>query len=56
LAQNGSNAVCFGPTQGFERSLYDEFGWPPEHLTADDIMLAFYAHLAKGARSFRSRC
>jgi glycosyltransferase involved in cell wall biosynthesis len=51
LARDGSNAVCFGPTQGFERSLYDEFGWPPEYLSeGDDILLAFYAHLAKGAR------
>ncbi len=50
LARDGANDVCFGPTQGFERSLYEEFGWPPEYLTSDDIMLAFYAHLAKGAR------
>ena len=50
LARDGANVVCFGATQGFDRSLYDEFGWPPEYLTSDDIMLAFYGHLAKGTR------
>jgi hypothetical protein len=49
LAQTGANATCFGPTQGFERSLYEEFGWPPAYLTSDDLGLAFFAHLAKGA-------
>ena len=50
LVRDGANVVCFGATQGFDRRLYEEFGWPPEYLTSDDIMLAFYAYLAKGAR------
>ena len=49
LAATGANATCFGPTQGFERDLYDECGWPPAYLTSDDIALAFFAYLAKGA-------
>ena len=42
--------VRFGPVMGFERELYDTFGWPPTHLTAADIMFPFYAYLRKGAR------
>jgi glycosyltransferase involved in cell wall biosynthesis len=50
LARDGVNACCFGPVMGFERELYDTFGWPPVHLTAADIMFPFYAYLRKGAR------
>jgi len=50
LARHCGNAVCFGATMGFERSLYDKFGWPPEYLGASDVMLPFYAYLSKGAR------
>jgi glycosyltransferase involved in cell wall biosynthesis len=50
LARHGVNDTCFGAAMGFERSLYEEFGWPPAYLTACDIMLPFYAYLAKGAR------
>jgi capsular polysaccharide biosynthesis protein/glycosyltransferase involved in cell wall biosynthesis len=50
LARHGYNAVCQGAAMGIERSLYDEFGWPPEYLTSADIMLPFYAYLSKGAR------
>lgn len=50
LARHCSNAVCFGAAMGFERSLYETFGWPPEYLGASDVMLPFYAYLAKGAR------
>lgn len=51
LARDGGNACCFGPTIGFERELYTAFGWPPSmFLGAYDIMLPFYAYLAKGAR------
>jgi glycosyltransferase involved in cell wall biosynthesis len=50
LARHCSNAVCFGAAMGFERSLYDRFGYPPEYLTAEDVMLPFYAYLCKGAR------
>jgi glycosyltransferase involved in cell wall biosynthesis len=50
LAQDGVNACCFGPVMGFERELYDTFGWTPAHLTAIDIMFPFYAYLRKGAR------
>jgi hypothetical protein len=35
---------------GFERELYDIFGWTPAHLTAIDIMFPFYAYILKGAR------
>jgi GT2 family glycosyltransferase len=50
LARNGYNAVCFGAAIGFERRLFLEFGYPPEFLAVEDIMLPFYAYLAKGAR------
>jgi glycosyltransferase involved in cell wall biosynthesis len=50
LARYGANALCFGAAMGFERQLYLEFGYPPEYLTTEDIMLPFYAHLAKGGR------
>jgi glycosyltransferase involved in cell wall biosynthesis len=50
LARDGVNACCFGPVMGFERELYDIFGWPPAYLTAADIMFPFYAYLRKGAR------
>jgi hypothetical protein len=32
------------------KQLYLDFGYPPEYLTTEDIMLPFYAYLAKGAR------
>ena len=50
LARNGTNATCFGAVMGFEPQLIKEFGYPPEYLTTEDIMLPFYAYLAKGAR------
>jgi glycosyltransferase involved in cell wall biosynthesis len=50
LVRQCSNAVCFGAAMGFERRLWEEFGWPPDYLTSVDIMLPFYAYLAKGAR------
>jgi glycosyltransferase involved in cell wall biosynthesis len=50
LARHCSNAVCFGAAMGFERGVYDTFGYPPEYLTAEDVMLPFYAYLCKGAR------
>lgn len=50
LARTGNNALCFGVAIGFERALYEQFGYPPEYLTAEDIMLPFYACLAKGGR------
>jgi glycosyltransferase involved in cell wall biosynthesis len=50
LARHSGNAVCFGAAMGFERSLYDNFGWPPEYLTAEDLLMPFYAYMSKGAR------
>ena len=50
LVRHCGNAVCFGATMGFERSLHDTFGFPPNYLGASDIMLPFYAYLSKGAR------
>jgi glycosyltransferase involved in cell wall biosynthesis len=50
LARDGVNDLCFGPVIAFERALYDEFGWSPAYLQASDIMMPFYAYLAKGAR------
>jgi glycosyltransferase involved in cell wall biosynthesis len=50
LVRDGGNAVCFGAGMGFERDLYVKFGWPPEYLTAEDLMIPFYAYLCKGAR------
>jgi Glycosyl transferase family 2 len=50
LARHCGNAVSFGAAMGFERSLFEKFGWPPEYLDATDIMLPFYAYLTKGAR------
>lgn len=53
LARDGVNTACFGVAMGFERALYDEFGWAPEHLQASDIIMPFYAYLAKGVRFIR---
>ena len=50
LARDGANVVCFGAAMGFERTLYYDFGWPPIYLNSCDIILPFYAYLAKGAR------
>ena len=50
LARDGGNAVCFGAGMGFERDIYVRFGWPPEYLTAEDLLIPFYAYLRKGAR------
>ena len=50
LATDGVNTVCFGAVIGFERALFDEFGWAPDSLEASDIIMPFYAYLAKGAR------
>jgi hypothetical protein len=38
---------------GFERKVYLHFGMPPAHLNNFDIMMAFYAHVLKGARFIR---
>jgi glycosyltransferase involved in cell wall biosynthesis len=50
LARDGANACCFGPAIGFERAIYEKFGWVPRYLRAYDIMYPFYAYLLKGAR------
>lgn len=50
LARQCGNAVCFGASMGFERSLYAEFGYPPDYLAAEDVILPFWAYLAKGVR------
>ena len=50
LARDGSNACCFGATIGFEREIYDKFGYDTDFLGAYDIIFPFYAHLLKGAR------
>src|SRR5438874_4197485 len=50
LARHCSNVVCFGAAMGFERGLYDKFGYPPDYLLAPDVMYPFYAYLSKGAR------
>jgi glycosyltransferase involved in cell wall biosynthesis len=50
LARDGGNVTCFGAAMGFERRLFEEFGWPPGYLSASDIMLPFYAYLSNGAR------
>jgi glycosyltransferase involved in cell wall biosynthesis len=51
LARYGVNVCCFGAAMGFDRAIYDNFGWPPTHLLgAGDIVLPFYAYLLNGAR------
>jgi glycosyltransferase involved in cell wall biosynthesis len=51
LARDGTNACCFGAAMGFERAIYETFGWPPtEFLECSDIILPFYAYLLGGAR------
>src|SRR5580704_2715421 len=50
LARDGSNACCFGPAIGFEREVYDKFGYDTDFLGAYDIIFPFYAHLLKGAK------
>lgn len=54
LARDGANACCFGPAIGFERAIYEKFGWVPRYLGAYDIMYPFYAYLLKGARFIRT--
>ena len=49
LARDGANSCCFGAAMGFERAVYDTFGWPPAYLGTSDIMLPFYAYLLNGA-------
>ena len=50
LARDGSNACCFGPAIGFDREIYEKFGWVPRYLGAYDIIYPFYAYLLNGAR------
>jgi glycosyltransferase involved in cell wall biosynthesis len=50
LARDGANACCFGPAIGFERAIYDKFGWVPDSLRGYDVIYPFYAHLLKGAK------
>jgi glycosyltransferase involved in cell wall biosynthesis len=51
LARYGTNVCCFGAAMGFDRAIYDNFGWPPTQLLgASDIVLPFYAYLLNGAR------
>src|SRR5580704_8867445 len=50
LARDGGNACCFGPGIGFERAIYDKFGWVPDYLKGYDIIYPFYAYLLRGAR------
>jgi glycosyltransferase involved in cell wall biosynthesis len=50
LARDGSNACCFGPAIGFEREVYEKFGWVPPYIEGYDIMIPFHAYLLKGAR------
>jgi glycosyltransferase involved in cell wall biosynthesis len=50
LARDGGNACCFGPAMGFDRRIYDKFGWVPRYLGCYDIMYPFYAYLLDGAR------
>jgi glycosyltransferase involved in cell wall biosynthesis len=51
LARDGGNACCFGAAMGFERAIYETFGWPPtDFLETADIVLPFYAYLLGGAR------
>jgi glycosyltransferase involved in cell wall biosynthesis len=54
LARDGANACCFGPAIGFERAIYEKFGWVPKYLKAYDMMYPFYAYLLKGARFVRT--
>jgi len=50
LARDGSNALCFGASMGFERRLFEEAGWPRGYPSILDTMLPFSACLTKGAR------
>ena len=50
LARDGANACCFGPAIGFERAIYDKFGWVPDSLRGYDVIYPFYAYLLKGAK------
>lgn len=54
LARDGSNACCFGAAMGFERAIFEIFGWPPtDFLECSDIILPFYAYFLGGARFIR---
>ena len=39
---------------GFERAIYEKFGWMPELLKGCDIIYPFYAYLLGGARFIRT--
>jgi glycosyltransferase involved in cell wall biosynthesis len=52
LARDGSNACCFGAAIGFDREVYDKFGFDTEILGTYDIIFPFYAYLFKGAKFF----
>ncbi|MFZ3353824.1 MAG: glycosyltransferase family 2 protein [Xanthobacteraceae bacterium] len=49
LARDGGNACCFGPAIGFEREIYEKFGWVPDSLRGYDVIYPFYAYVLKGA-------
>jgi hypothetical protein len=50
LVRDGANACCFGAAIGFDREIYERFGWVPQYLGAYDIMYPFYAYLTRGAK------
>jgi glycosyltransferase involved in cell wall biosynthesis len=50
LARDGSNACCFGPGIGFDREIYDKFGFVPSYMKVYDVIYPFYAYLLNGAR------
>jgi glycosyltransferase involved in cell wall biosynthesis len=50
LVRDGANACCFGPVMGFERAIYERFGWVPDSVKGYDIIYPFYAYLLNGAR------
>jgi glycosyltransferase involved in cell wall biosynthesis len=50
LARDGANACCFGAAMGFERTIYQKFGWVPDSLKGYDLIYPFYSYLLQGAR------
>jgi glycosyltransferase involved in cell wall biosynthesis len=50
LARDGGNACCFGPSIGFDREIYDKFGFVPSYMKVYDVIYPFYAYLLNGAR------
>ena len=51
--RDGANACCFGASIGFDRAIFEKFGWMQRYLRAFDIIYPYYAYLLKGSKFIR---